>query len=163
MGKKQSKWMLASITAVLGLSFVMTEPVANANTLNNLKQKQEEVQQKANQLNSNISEKKGDISKNQTKQEQFTCAPRAFLGGIRYGALLIIIGVFLYWITLYADLGLLRIDRNTSLILLLIAAFLCTFAFIYFIFEVMLSYEVVDFLFPKKKSYNIGSSSQIYT
>jgi murein DD-endopeptidase MepM/ murein hydrolase activator NlpD len=70
MGKKQSKWMLASMTAVLGLSVVMTQPVAEANTLNDLKEKQQEVQQKANQLNSNISEKKGDISENQSKQEQ---------------------------------------------------------------------------------------------
>ncbi|MET0786652.1 MAG: peptidoglycan DD-metalloendopeptidase family protein [Paenisporosarcina sp.] len=70
MGKKQSRWMLAGITAVLGLSVVMTEPVANANSLTDLKEKQQEIKQKANQLNSNIIEKKGDISANQTKQEQ---------------------------------------------------------------------------------------------
>ena len=70
MGKRQSKWMLAGITAVLGLSVVMTEPVANANTLNNLKEKKQEIENKTNQLNSNINEKKGDISENQTKQEQ---------------------------------------------------------------------------------------------
>lgn len=69
MGKKQFKWMLAGITAVLGLSVVLTEPVANANTLNDLKEKQQEIENKTNQLNSNIKEKKGDISENQTKQE----------------------------------------------------------------------------------------------
>ena len=70
MGKKQSKWMLAGITAVLGLSVVLTEPVANANTLNDLKEKQQEIEKKTNQLNSNIKEKTGDITENQTKQEQ---------------------------------------------------------------------------------------------
>ena len=70
MGKKQSKWMLAGITAVLGLSVVLTEPVANANTLNDLKEKQQEIEKKTNQLNSNIKEKTGDITENQSKQEQ---------------------------------------------------------------------------------------------
>ncbi len=70
MGKKQSKWMLAGITAVLGLSVVLTEPVANANTLNDLKEKQQEIENKTNQLNSNIKEKTGDITENQSKQEQ---------------------------------------------------------------------------------------------
>lgn len=70
MGKRQSKWMLAGITAVLGLSVVLTEPVANANSLNDLKEKKQEIENKTNQLNSNINKKKGDISENQTKQEQ---------------------------------------------------------------------------------------------
>ena len=70
MGKKQSKWMLAGITAILGLSVVLTEPVANANTLNDLKKKQQEIENKTNQLNSNIKEKTGDITENQSKQEQ---------------------------------------------------------------------------------------------
>lgn len=70
MGKKQSKWMLAGITAVLGLSVVLTEPVANANTLNDLKEKQQEIEKKTNQLNSNIKKKTGDITENQSKQEQ---------------------------------------------------------------------------------------------
>jgi len=70
MGKKQSKWMLAGITAVLGLSVVLAEPVANANSLNELKEKKQEIEKKTNQLNSNISEKKSDISENQSKQEQ---------------------------------------------------------------------------------------------
>lgn len=70
MGKRQSKWMLAGITAVLGLSVVLTEPVANANTLNDLKEKKQEIENKTNQLNSNIKEKTGDITENQSKQEQ---------------------------------------------------------------------------------------------
>lgn len=70
MRKKQSKWMLLGVTVVLGCSLVITEPAALASSLTDLKREQEILNQKANQLNSNISEKQGDIKVNQTKQEQ---------------------------------------------------------------------------------------------
>lgn len=70
MGKTQSKWMLIGVTVVLGCSLVISEPAALATSLKDLKKEQEQLEQKANQLNSNIREKKGDISENQSKQEQ---------------------------------------------------------------------------------------------
>ena len=62
--------MLLGVTVVLGCSLVITEPAALASSLTDLKREQEILNQKANQLNSNISEKQGDIKVNQTKQEQ---------------------------------------------------------------------------------------------
>lgn len=70
MRKKQSKWMLASIATVLGCSLFMTQPAALANSLNDLKKEQKQLEQKKNQLNSSINQKAGEISTNQTKQEQ---------------------------------------------------------------------------------------------
>lgn len=70
MGKKQSKWMLVTIAAVLGSSVFMTQPAAKANSLNELKNEQNQLEQKKNQLNSTINKKKGDISENQSTQER---------------------------------------------------------------------------------------------
>lgn len=62
-----SKWTAATTAAVLALSIFM--PAANADTLGDLKGKQQEVQQKQSELNSGIQEKAHEISKNQTKLE----------------------------------------------------------------------------------------------
>jgi peptidoglycan hydrolase CwlO-like protein len=70
MGKIQTKWMLLGVTVVLGCSLVISEPAALATSLKDLKKEQEQLEQKANQLNSSIREKKGDISVNQSIQEQ---------------------------------------------------------------------------------------------
>lgn len=69
MGKKQSKWMMVTLATVLGSSVFMTQPDASANSLNDLKSEQKQLEQKENQLNSTINKKKGDISKNQNTQE----------------------------------------------------------------------------------------------
>ncbi len=70
MGKKQSKWMLVTIAAVLGSTVFMTQPDALANSLSDLKNEQNQLEQKKNQLNSTINKKKGDISENQSTQEK---------------------------------------------------------------------------------------------
>lgn len=70
MKKKQSKWMAVTIATVLGCSLLMTQAPALANTLNDLKKEQKQLEEKNNQLNSSINQKKGDISKNQTYQER---------------------------------------------------------------------------------------------
>ncbi|MDX1807502.1 MAG: peptidoglycan DD-metalloendopeptidase family protein [Paenisporosarcina sp.] len=70
MGMKQSKWMLVTIAAVLGSTVFMTQPDALANSLSDLKNEQNQLEQKKNQLNSTIDKKKGDISENQSTQER---------------------------------------------------------------------------------------------
>jgi murein DD-endopeptidase MepM/ murein hydrolase activator NlpD len=70
MGKKQSKWMLVTIAAVLGSTVFMTQPDALANSLSDLKNEQNQLEQKKNQLNSTINKKKDDISENQSTQEK---------------------------------------------------------------------------------------------
>ena len=70
MGKKQSKWMLVTIAAVLGSTVFMTQPDALANSLSDLKNEQNQLEQKKNQLNSTINQKEGDISANQSTQEK---------------------------------------------------------------------------------------------
>lgn len=71
MRKKQSKWMAVSIATVLGCSLFMTQPAdALANSLNDLKNEQKQLDRKKSQLNSTIDQKKGDISENQSNQEK---------------------------------------------------------------------------------------------
>jgi murein DD-endopeptidase MepM/ murein hydrolase activator NlpD len=70
MGMKQSKWMLVTIAAVLGSTVFMTQPDALANSLSDLKNEQNQLEQKKDQLNSTIDKKKGDISENQSTQER---------------------------------------------------------------------------------------------
>jgi acetylornithine deacetylase/succinyl-diaminopimelate desuccinylase-like protein len=106
-----------------------------------------------------------------THQEEFISSPTAFLGFIRYGSIMIICGIILYWLSLLTDLGWLQIGTNPidlvlislglargsflGLVLSLIASILAVFAVSYFILEVMRYRELVDFMFPKKKSKNI--------
>jgi len=88
-------------------------------------------------------------------QEEFLCSPKAGLHFIRYGSIMIICSIILYWCSLLIDLGIIQLNRSFSLIFLIIAVLLETFAMIYFIFEVMRMKEIVDFLFPKRKAKNI--------
>jgi murein DD-endopeptidase MepM/ murein hydrolase activator NlpD len=68
MGKKQSKLMIVALATVLGSSVFMNQPAASANSLNELKSEQKQLEQKENQLNSTIQKKKGDITRNQNSQ-----------------------------------------------------------------------------------------------
>nr|MDO8080172.1 M28 family peptidase [Candidatus Freyarchaeota archaeon] len=90
-----------------------------------------------------------------THQEEYTSSPTAFLGFIRYGSLLIIFGIVLYWFSLLISLGWLQISTNLALISSVIASILSVIAVGYFILEVMRYRELVDFMFPKKRSKNV--------
>ncbi|MEM3586719.1 MAG: M28 family peptidase [Candidatus Jordarchaeaceae archaeon] len=91
----------------------------------------------------------------ETHQEEYTSSPTAFLGFIRYGAILITLGIVLYWFSLLIDIGRLQVDSNLALVSSIIASILSVFAVSYFILEVMRYKELVDFLFPKRKSKNV--------
>lgn len=91
----------------------------------------------------------------ETHQEEYISSPTAFLGFIRYGAMLLIGAIVLYWLSLLKDLGMLQITPELNLVFMFIAAGMAVFTVIYFIFEVMIYYEIVDFMFPKRKSKNI--------
>lgn len=91
----------------------------------------------------------------QTHQEDYICSPTAFLGFIRYGSALIIVGIILYWLSLLIDLGIFQLDAIYSLVFITFATGIAIFCDCYFIFEVMRYHEIVDFMFPKKRSKNI--------
>jgi len=99
----------------------------------------------------------GELRKfcDETRQEEYKSSPHAFLGGIRYGAALVLIAVVFYWINLLVDLNLIQISEFYSLILLVSALILIIVTISYFILEVMKYYEVYDFLFPKRESQNV--------
>ncbi|KAA0958005.1 peptidoglycan DD-metalloendopeptidase family protein [Planococcus sp. ANT_H30] len=63
-----SKWMVTSLSSVLALSILI--PTANADTLSELEQKQQETQQQQSELNAGINEKAGQITQNVSKLEQ---------------------------------------------------------------------------------------------
>ena len=90
-----------------------------------------------------------------THQEEYISSPHAFLGGIKYGALLALISIMLYWFSLLVDLTLLPIPMFYSFIFISIALILISITISYFITEVMKYHEFFDFLFPKKMSKNI--------
>ncbi|WXG41096.1 MAG: M28 family peptidase [Candidatus Freyarchaeum deiterrae] len=91
----------------------------------------------------------------ETHQEEYTSSPTAFLGFIRYGSIMIIFGIVLYWFSLLIDLGLIRSIGSLALVSSLIASILSAFTVSYFILEVMRYRELVDFAFPKKRSKNV--------
>lgn len=91
----------------------------------------------------------------ETHQEEYVSSPTAFLGFIRYGSILLIGAIVLYWLSLLKDLGIMQISSDLSLVFMIIADCLSIFTVCYFIFEVMRYFEIVDFMFPKKKSRNI--------
>ncbi len=106
--------------------------------------------------------KTGDIIENElkkycdeTRQEEYTSNPHAFLGGIRYGAALVFVAIILYWVSVLIDLNIILLDQFYGLVFLLISVILIILTVSYFILEVMKYYEVYDFLFPKRKSRNI--------
>ena len=70
-----------------------------------------------------------------THQEVFRCSPKAFLGFIRYGALMAIIAIIFYWLSLAIELQWISGDYMLELIFLTIGALLVTAAVIYFILE----------------------------
>ncbi len=87
----------------------------------------------------------------ETHQEEFICSPTAFLGFVRYGAIMALFSVIFYWLSLLVDLGWLQIDNIFSLIFLVIAVILLGITVPYFIFEIIRYFEFYDFMFPKKK------------
>ena len=91
----------------------------------------------------------------ETHQEEYVSSPHAFLGGIRYGVLIVFIAVIFYWIILLRDIMLIQYDESFNLLFLILSLILIMVTFSYFIFEVMKYHEAFDFLFPKKKSKNI--------
>jgi len=88
-------------------------------------------------------------------QEEYISSPHAFLGGIRYGALLVFISIVLYWLSLLIDMNIIQIESVYSFIFIVIAVILVVISVSYFILEVMKYHETYDFLFPKKKSNNV--------
>ncbi|MFW9938177.1 MAG: M28 family metallopeptidase [Candidatus Thorarchaeota archaeon] len=91
----------------------------------------------------------------ETCQEEYISSPHAFLGGIRYGALLVLVAVILYWMSLLIDLNVLQIEPYFNTFFLIIAIILIIISVSYFILETMKYYETFDFMFPKRKSKNI--------
>ncbi|ANU12654.1 peptidase, M23/M37 family [Planococcus halocryophilus Or1] len=65
-----SKWLVTSLSSVLALSILI--PTANADTLNELEQKQQQTEQQKSELTSDISEKAGKINQNVSKLDQLT-------------------------------------------------------------------------------------------
>lgn len=94
----------------------------------------------------------------ETHQEEYVSSPHAFLGGIRYGALIVCVSIILYWMSLLIDLNVIPLHSDYSGLFLLISIILIIITISYFILEVMKYYEAFDFLFPKKKSRNIIGS-----
>jgi hypothetical protein len=88
-------------------------------------------------------------------QEEYTSSPHAFLGGIRYGSILVLISVILYWLTLLSGLNVIPLSPFIIVLFLLIAIILIMLTVSYFILEVMKYHETFDFLFPKRLSRNI--------
>jgi len=104
----------------------------------------------------------GDIIEEEFKQfcdeahqEEYVSSPHAFLGGIRYGAMLVCVSIILYWMSLLIDLNLIPLHYDYSGVFLLISIILIIFTVSYFILEVMKYNETYDFLFPNKTSKNV--------
>ena len=63
----KSKWLLTGVSSVLALTLLI--PTTNADTLSELQQEQQKVEEKQNELNSGISEKSTEIDQNQSTLE----------------------------------------------------------------------------------------------
>ena len=87
----------------------------------------------------------------QTHQEEYISSPHAFVGGIRYGALMGLVSIILFWLSLLVDLRILQIANLYSLVFNIIAVILIIVVVCYFILEVMKYHETFDFLFSKRK------------
>ncbi|SER64174.1 murein hydrolase activator EnvC [Psychrobacillus sp. OK032] len=68
--RKQSKWVLRVFALATTCALLFTGPSALANSLNDLKTQQKELEQKKNSINSNIKETEGKINSNMSKIEQ---------------------------------------------------------------------------------------------
>ena len=91
----------------------------------------------------------------ETHQEAYISSPHAFLGGIKYGAILVFIAGVFYWLTLLININVISLNALMSMIFLLIAIILILITIRYFILEVMKYHEIFDFLFPKWESQNV--------
>lgn len=91
----------------------------------------------------------------EVRKEKYIASPTAFLGGIRYGAALVLVSIIMYWLSLLVDLAILKLDPIWSTTFMIIGICLLTLSVSYFILEVMRYHETFDFLFPKKESENI--------
>jgi len=90
-----------------------------------------------------------------TRREKYIASPTAFLGGIRYGSLLVLISIIMYWLSLLVDIDVLPLDPIWSFLFMIIGISLLVLSVSYFILEVMRYHETFDFLFPKRESENI--------
>ncbi|MEI4769641.1 peptidoglycan DD-metalloendopeptidase family protein [Psychrobacillus sp. FJAT-51614] len=68
--RKQSKWKLQVLAIATSGALLFTGPSALANSLDDLKGQQREIQQKKNSINSNIKETEGKINQNESKIDQ---------------------------------------------------------------------------------------------
>ena len=91
----------------------------------------------------------------ETHQEPYTSSPHAFLGGIRYGALMVFIAGVFFWLSLLIDLNIISLNPIFNVLFLILAIVLIVVTISYFILEVMKYHEIFDFLFPKRESKNI--------
>ncbi|MHA1726151.1 MAG: M28 family metallopeptidase [Promethearchaeota archaeon] len=91
----------------------------------------------------------------ETWQEKYIAHPTAFLGGVRYGTVLVFVSIIMYWVSLLTDLNIIQLEISWSYIFMIIGIIILFLADSYFILEVMRYHEVFDFLFPKKDSNNI--------
>ena len=91
----------------------------------------------------------------ETHQESYISSPHAFLGGIRYGALIVFIAGVFFWVSLLGDLSIINLNPIFDVLFLILAVILIGVTISYFILEVMKYHETFDFLFPKRSSNNI--------
>ncbi len=91
----------------------------------------------------------------ETHQESYISSPHAFLGGIRYGALIVFIAGVFFWVSLLGDLSVINLNPVFDIIFLVLAVILIGVTISYFILEVMKYHETFDFLFPKRESNNV--------
>lgn len=91
----------------------------------------------------------------ETHQESYTSSPHAFLGGIRYGVILVFIAGVFFWVSLLTDLSIIVLNPTFNFLFLVLAIVLIVVCISYFILEVMKYHETFDFLFPKRESNNI--------
>lgn len=63
----KSKWLLTGVSSVLALTLLI--PTANADTLSELQQEQQKIEEKQNELNSGIGEKSTEMNQNQSTLE----------------------------------------------------------------------------------------------
>ncbi|MFB5085839.1 peptidoglycan DD-metalloendopeptidase family protein [Psychrobacillus sp. PGGUH221] len=68
--RKQSKWTLRVLAIATSGALLFTGPSALANSLNDLKGQQKELEQKKESINSNIKETEGIINQNESKIDQ---------------------------------------------------------------------------------------------
>jgi hypothetical protein len=90
-----------------------------------------------------------------TRKEKYLANPKAFLGGIRYGAALVLVSIVMYWLSMLIDLDIIPLEPFWGFIFMSIGIFLLIISVSYFILEVMRYHEAFDFLFPERESENI--------